>query len=392
MVVDAPDQEDLLELLVSHRGGSTYCVEARCEGHEPATAEVTLPGDLLRELENLQIAVTVGAATRGARGAAARRNAQPQIIREFGTRLFDFLITRAIFNLYSDLRAEAERRERRVRVSIRLGGEQRDLARLPWEALYDRDRLEYLATSPRAWLTRVAAKLDAGTRVTSRIRILVVVADARDDGTLDEAGRPAELDEIVFSREIRWMKEALKPLHAEGLVDYAFARGTIDEVEDRLYARGAAFDVFHFIGHGGYDEGRGEGYLVFKRDGSTGGRRIYADRLKDTIATPDGPRLVVLNSCLGAGGGATDIFSTTAGRLALSGIPCIVAMQFRITNEAAQEFSRRFYRRLAGGLPVHEAVRLARLGMTETGPEWITPVLYSRSRTGRLFEFAAEGT
>ena len=140
----------MLELSVSHRGGNNYCIEARCEGHESAMAEVTLPGDLLRELENLQIAVTVGAATRGGRGAAARRNAQPQIIRDFGTRLFDFLITRGVFNLYSDLRAEAERKERRLRVSLRLGGEQRDLARLPWEALYDRDRLEYLATSPRA--------------------------------------------------------------------------------------------------------------------------------------------------------------------------------------------------------------------------------------------------
>ena len=103
-------------------------------------------------------------------------------------------------------------------------------------------------------------------------------------------------------------------------------------------------------------------------------------------------RLVLLNSCEGAKGGKLDIYSSTAAILVRRGIAAVLAMQYEITDRAAIEFSRSFYRALAYGLPIDAAVAAARAAVNievKNSLEWGTPVLYMRSPDGVLFELAA---
>jgi hypothetical protein len=102
---------------------------------------------------------------------------------------------------------------------------------------------------------------------------------------------------------------------------------------------------------------------------------------------------VILNSCKGAAaaGGAT--YSSTAEHLVSDSFAAVIAMQFEISDQAAITFSTDLYRELANGKQIHEAVTIARLKLKQDGsPEWITPVLYMRTRNGTLFREAVSAT
>jgi len=98
--------------------------------------------------------------------------------------------------------------------------------------------------------------------------------------------------------------------------------------------------------------------------------------------------MVVLNSCLGAKGSGTDVFSSTASILVRRGVSAVVAMQYEISDRAAVEFARSLYEALADSMPVDAAVAEARkavsLALNNT-VEWGTPVLFMRSPDGALF-------
>jgi len=62
-------------------------------------------------------------------------------------------------------------------------------------------------------------------------------------------------------------------------------------------------------------------------------------------------------------------------------------MQYEITDDAAIEFSRDFYEAVADGMPVDAAVTEARRAVSFSSMlEWGTPVLYMRSKDGRIFD------
>ena len=64
-------------------------------------------------------------------------------------------------------------------------------------------------------------------------------------------------------------------------------------------------------------------------------------------------------------------------------------MQYEISDEAAIEFAKEFYRMVSIGSPVDVAVAEARRAMTlalETSVEWATPVIHMRSPDGKLFD------
>ena len=87
------------------------------------------------------------------------------------------------------------------------------------------------------------------------------------------------------------------------------------------------------------------------------------------------------------------MFSSTAATLVRT-VPAVVAMQFAVTDDAAAVFSRAFYQALVHNRGVDEAVRAGRIALTGWNPdtlEWVTPVLYLRSRDTRLFDLTYPG-
>lgn len=376
--------EDLFEVTIRRNvvgaRDAAHIVAARFRGRE-ATATTSIPRDLRDGIGDLQVALQIGQPVRGA--VAERPASEPLILREIGTKLFDILFRRDVFNLYGEARSTVQQEGRVLRLLIRLTDEMRELGTLPWEALYDSDKRECLAITERIGVARTANELLQSVRPRQQLRILCAIADATE-----EAG--VQLDPLLFEREVQGIQAALGSLREQGQVRLDIVRGSIGAVEDRLLdTRRGGWDVFHFIGHGGFDKDRDEGYLVFVKGGSgSAPERVYADDLRVLLNVEGGPGLVVLNSCEGFRSSSGDIFASIGGHLAYSDIPFVVAMQFVFSDEAARLFSERFYGRLVRSESIYRAIWFARIGLKRIGPEWVTPVLFSRSPTGMICEFA----
>jgi CHAT domain-containing protein len=200
---------------------------------------------------------------------------------------------------------------------------------------------------------------------------------------------PSELEPLNIAVECRKLEHALRSHIERGLVALEWLKGgTMDNLHNYLTQSKVQHNVFHFIGHGGFDRDDNQGFLAFA---DPNGRidRVGGERLGPLLAT--GRRrfqLVVLNACEGARNSLEDPFSAVAtSLLCQTGIPAAVAMQFEISDDAAIAFSSRFYAALAHGRPVDTAVTNARLAIyaTHSDVEWATPVLYMRTPDGHLF-------
>jgi hypothetical protein len=164
---------------------------------------------------------------------------------------------------------------------------------------------------------------------------------------------------------------------------------TLVALQRRL--RRGPYHVFHFIGHGGFDQQAQDGQLILEDDRGRG-RLVSGHYLGMLLHDLHSLRLAVLNACEGARTSLTDPFAGTAQSLAQEGIPAVIAMQFEITDEAAITFAHEFYQANADGYPVDAALAEARKAIFAQGNddvEWGTPVLYLRSPNGQIFDVTA---
>jgi tetratricopeptide (TPR) repeat protein len=345
-------------------------------GGEPRAAlQVDVEGWLGRRFALEQAVVLSGSSTR------SRLREVEQPLREAGVELFDSVFTGEIASVYRASLAEAARQERTLRVVLRLT--EPELAVLPWEALYDSSRRAYVCRKDEVVRHVPAPFAIAPVPVDPPLRILGLVAS------------PRGLAPLATDDEQERLQAALAGPIAEGLIELAWVEpASWSRVHERLL-RGP-WHVVHFIGHGDYDHDTDEGTLALVgEDGRA--NWVEASRMVDLLgmARPM-PRLVVLNSCASAQAGEQELISGTAATLVHSGIAAVAAMQFTITDRAAIEFPRGFYTALVAGKTVDEAVRSGRteiLGIGRDTLEWVTPVLYVRGDTSRLFDMhTAVGT
>ena len=331
------------------------------------------PARLGVDLDTLQARVLASAAT--SRSMRVPELEQP--LREVGQALFGAVFQASAGALFLSSRNEVERAGGRLRIVLRLHPP--ELAVLPWELLFSEHYGGYLCR--RSSMVRYvdAAEPVRPLTVTPPLRVLGMTA------------LPGDLAVLDADTEQRRLQQLLAPLQARGLVSVDWVAGqSWEAAQDALYA---GCQVFHFIGHGGFDPDRGEGVIAFADER---GRRqlVGASALADLLSVADPmPRLVMLNSCQTAAGADTDVFSSTAATLVRT-VPGVVAMQFAITDDAAAVFSRAFYQALVRNRGVDEAVRAGRIALTGWNSdtlEWVTPVLYLRSRDTRLFDLTDPG-
>ena len=176
-------------------------------------------------------------------------------------------------------------------------------------------------------------------------------------------------------------------LCARGLVTVSWLEGqTWRDLQREM--QGGPWHIFHFVGHGGFDDGKDEGFVCLTgEDGRA--QPLGATQLGRLLADHRSLRLVLLNACEGSRGGGRDVFSSTASILVRRGVPAVLAMQYEITDGAAIEFARAFYEALSRGLSVDAAVAEARKAVSlevANTVEWGTPVLYMRTPDGVLFD------
>jgi len=121
-------------------------------------------------------------------------------------------------------------------------------------------------------------------------------------------------------------------------------------------------------------------------------REVHAEQLGINLQG-NGVRLAVLGGCETGRRDGISVWSGIAPALVKAGIAAVVANQYSILDKCAIAFSRQFYQALVGGLDIERAVaagRIAAYNANTDGRDWGVPVLYLRSKDGRLFEGAAD--
>ncbi|MCX4585680.1 CHAT domain-containing protein [Streptomyces sp. NBC_01481] len=358
------------ELEINAGAGCRYPVSARAPGGDAATS-MGLPLEI-KELDH-QLAVINEAVL--ASSAIARRVAtgDEEPVQLLGRQLFDSLISGDVRALYVASAQRAREEGAVLRLVLRIRPP--ELARLPWEFLFDSGRQDYLGLSlPLVRYPQVMAPLQP-LQVAAPLRVLGMVA------------RPGDQDALEVDDEQRRLRAALAGLERDGLVQLAWVDGqTYGDLEDALDH--GPWHAFHFVGHGGYDPDSDEGTIALVGEhGRTDS--IGADDLSRLLGDHFTLRLVVLNACDTGRGSALDVFSSTAGALVRRGIPAVVAMQFAISDPAAIRFAQTFYQYVAKRLPVDASVMRARRALRRAKKdtlEWGTPVLYLRAPDGRVFD------
>lgn len=341
---------------------------------ETRPVSVTMPFSDL-ELENFLLRVG------RPRREATRGEGSPEAsaVREFGGRLFDAVFRDQLRTALAGSIDRVEAQENTgLRVRLRLA-DCPDLAELPWEYLYDRDARRFLALSQ--W-TPVVRYLE----MSNPIRPLAVTPPLR---VLMMAASPTDFPPLDGMAEWTKVRDALGGLQQAGRVQLdRVPTGTLANL--RAVLRDGDYHVFHFIGHGRYDEGAQDGVLAL--EGPHGRAQLVSGAdLGALLHDERSIRLALLNSCEGARGGLTDPYSGTAQSLVYQGIPAVVAMQFEITDTAAITFARSLYEAVAAGYPLDAAMAEARNAVREqpNPVEWATPVLYLRAPDGRIFDLPA---
>ncbi|HEV7508515.1 MAG TPA: CHAT domain-containing protein [Thermoanaerobaculia bacterium] len=297
---------------------------------------------------------------------------------QIGERLFQTFFQDAIRELFVKSRSAAQARERGVRVKIRIDPREPQLAGvsgLPWETVQDPENGRFFSLDRLSPVVRYLEVSEPNHPVPFRspLRILVAIANP-------EATTPLNLDSE---------RKALKSAWRSDNVEISFLeRPTLDALRQHLLS--SPQHVFHFMGHGGFDEAQGTGHLVFET--SSGASQPVRDEVLATVLRGEArPRLVVLNAC--QTGRTSDQpgchpFAGVAPALVRAGVPAVVAMRRGISDPAAVTFSKALYQRLAAGDPVDAAVAEGRISMHNEDPEsleWATPMLFMRLPDGYLF-------
>jgi hypothetical protein len=323
------------------------------------------------DLEVENFILRLGQARRGMRRLESSALAAAK---EFGGKLFAAVFAAEVNDCLQRSLAEAAGQHAGLRFRLRLSSAP-ELLDLPWELLYQPAQNRFLALSVETPLVRY---LDLPGRVaplavTPPLNILVVIASPRDYPALD------------VEAEWQRLRDSVRDLEGRGLL-------TVDRLEIPTLAalqrqlRRKEYHVFHFIGHGGFDEQAQDGLLMLE-DEQGNSRPASGQYLGVLLHDEKSLRLALLNACEGGRTSRSDPFAGVCQSLLQQGVPAVIAMQFTISDQAAIVLAHEFYSALADGLPVDTALTEARKALFAQSPgvEWGTPVLYLRMADGQLF-------
>lgn len=343
-----------------------------------ASSEFTLP------FSNQDLEILFLRLGRPRRGVRAIGSPEMQAAQTFGSTLFSHVFTGQVQSCLQRSLDHARQQGQGLRIRLRLS-DAADLADLPWEFLYDSTQSHFLAYSTVTPLVRYLdlPQTVAPLAVQPPLKVLVMIANPRDPGfsTLD------------VEEEWRKVQGALADLEGRGLVQVTRLGGplgaaTLSALQRQL--RRDQYHIFHFVGHGGFDNQSQSGVLLLEDEGGRS-RLVSGHYLGALLRDHFSLRLALLNACEGARTSRSDPFAGVAQHLVQQGIPAVIAMQFEITDGAAITLSHEFYNALADNYGVDAALAEARKALYAAGNdiEWGTPVLYMRAQSGQLFALTA---
>ena len=359
-------------VMISPARGENFQVSAKSADGGEGNSELKLPFRLA------DLSPSIFGASSAARGMSAG-NVPPErllSVEMVGVQLFDALFsgeTREVLRSAEDAaKRNPDKTGVRIRLSMNLAAEgMAEVASLPWELMRRRNQnpLVVSVNTPvvRAFDTPISVPLHP---IIGKLKILLLVSNPKTTSPLNLVDEKARICKI-------W----------DGLdnIEYVECRPEARLILDALSQD--EFHVVHYMGHGNFDSGLGGQVIMESADGS---EQPISGNTFATWLHDEPLRLVFLNACnTGTTGQQTGLhpFAGVASALIGSGVPSVVAMQFPISDEAAIIFAETFYKRIAQGLPVEQAMSEGRKGLLDrTGSEWATPVLYMRAANGDLFD------
>ncbi len=359
-------------VMISPARGENFQVSAKSADGGEGNSELKLPFRLS------ELSSSIFGASSAARGMSVGEVPPERLlsVEAVGVQLFDALFsgeTREVLSRTEDVaQRNPDKTGVRIRLSMNLAAEgMAEVASLPWELMRRRNQnpLVVSVNTPvvRAFDTAIPVHLHP---IIGKLKILLLVSNPKDTSPLNLGDEKACICKIWDSLDN---------------IEYVECRPEARLILDALSQD--EFHVVHYMGHGNFDSGSGGQVIMESADGSEQpiSGNTFATWLQDEPL-----RLVFLNACnTGTTGQQTGLhpFAGVASALIGSGVPSVVAMQFPISDEAAIIFAETFYKRIAQGLPVEQAMSEGRKGLLDrTGSEWATPVLYMRAANGDLFD------
>jgi len=232
---------------------------------------------------------------------------------------------------------------------------------LPWELLHDGDDFLCLKSSTyRAELGRYKS-----TEKELGIEGVLVVAS----NPLNDLPNVEHEGEVILNsiKNISGIKTNL--LSGEN----ATKGNVIKEIET------GAYQVLHYTGHSKFEErAPGSSYLLFED-----GKHLRADELA-RLSRENDLKLVFLNSCSsGANATENDLFNIRglANAFVKTGVPYVIGMKWRISDEGATLLSKEFYRiYILTEDPMYALKGSRKYVGQETDwkdPAWASPVIYA---------------
>jgi formylglycine-generating enzyme required for sulfatase activity len=322
-----------------------------------------------RRVERRMTALEAAVWRSGRHGRPAVRQRQTARIEKIGEALFEALLGGGLKEALARCRPIHRGQDARP-LRLRLVFDLKDpavaeVAGLPWELLRDPQFDFFLARRSNIPVVRCLEVPHRGAPPLRQgpLRVLLVAA------------QPKSLPPLDLEKEARWIAEAL----GKGGTIHTLPNATAEALREAV--RSQRIDVLHLMGHGGFEEHTGHGVLCLENQ--QGGTAPLTGRaLADLVHDASCLRLVFLNACDTAQFDRRqgwNPYSGVASALVQGGIPEVVAMQFPISDGAAQAFSRAFYQQVAQGAAPEAAVAEGRLAILarEESLEWATPVLFS---------------
>ena len=312
----------------------------------------------------------------------------------------------------ADVLATAQRDSGMVRLQLQMADDGGFAAMLPWEYLCvpedviqahpETDWAEpaFLAAHPHIQIQRrppqttskpLGVRKFGGKDAKGGVRVLLVTA------------APLGHEILGIENQIERVTRTLNEIVPESNPDVQPLRNATPEELERALTGDNPPDIVHFICHGTRpeDEKAGAGLILddgagrlspdrAERDDGPG-RPVFvsAGQIKGWCAKAR-PQAVILNVCWGA---ARTEEQTSIAELLLSGeapVPIVVAMQFRLHQNEAQEITTQLYRRLAQGQTCELALQRYRRAFAERDmlgdPRWGVPLVYTHVPDTALFE------
>ena len=283
------------------------------------------------------------------------------LAQQFGAALFNTVFSGNVLSLFDASRALAKQDGAGLRLRLRILAPQ--LATLPWELLFDPRQGEFLCLSQQTPLVRTVETMQPLERltVTPPLRILGMAVS------------PLDLQPLDVAHEKELLQGAVAKM--DGQIELAWTPGeTWRDLQGGLQQ--GPWHIFHFIGHGLFDEAAAEGALALADEQGRPTCAIHKScpacwpitrRCASSCSTPVKARQT----------GTQALYASIAEHLVRRGLPAVLAMQYAITDSAVRRIHTqllpRVVQRAAGGCRLrrsaqgHEPGCAGFLGMGDAG-------------------------